>query len=148
MRLWFRIDSNNALHTFLNMDCQYNRKLAVACGLIKIPSRRTFDRRLKTISTDIKERISTMGYLFVVEGLVDLSITATDSTLLKQRVVYGTNHPYEKGIVPCSGIDTDARWGYSHTKGWIFGYKLHLTCTTGRACSTIDSRCNYCQCSR
>ncbi len=38
----------------------------------------------------------------------------------------------EKGIVPCSGINTDARWGYSHTKGWIFGYKLHLTCTTGR----------------
>jgi hypothetical protein len=36
----------------------------------------------------------------------------------------------EKGIVPRSaGIDTDARWGYSHTKGWIFGYKLHLTCT-------------------
>jgi hypothetical protein len=21
--------------------------------------------------------------------------------------------------------------GYSHTKGWIFGCKLHLTCTTG-----------------
>jgi hypothetical protein len=36
----------------------------------------------------------------------------------------------KKGIVPCSGIDTDARWGYSHTKGWIFGYKLHLTSTT------------------
>ncbi len=76
------------------MDChQYNRKIAVACGLIKIPSRRTFDRRLKAISTDIKERISTMGHLFVVEGLVDHSITATDSTLLKQKVLYGTNHP-------------------------------------------------------
>ncbi len=60
------------------MDCLYNHKLAVACGLIKIPSRRTFDRRLKTISTDIKERISTMGHLFVVGGLVDLSITAID----------------------------------------------------------------------
>ncbi len=36
----------------------------------------------------------------------------------------------KKGIVPRSGIDTDARWGYSHTKGWIFGYKLHLTSTT------------------
>ncbi len=35
-----------------------------------------------------------MGYLFVaIEGLVDLSITAIDSTLLKQRVVYGINHP-------------------------------------------------------
>ncbi len=29
------------------------------------------------------------------------------------------------------GIDTDARWGYSHTNGWVFGYKLHLTSTTG-----------------
>ena len=37
----------------------------------------------------------------------------------------------EKGEVPCPGIDTDAKWGYSHTKGWVFGYKLHLTCTTG-----------------
>ncbi len=37
----------------------------------------------------------------------------------------------KKGIVPRSGIDTDAKWGYSHIKGWIFGYKLHLTCTTG-----------------
>ena len=69
VRLWFRIDSNNALHTFLILDCQYNRKLALACGLVSIPSRRTFDRRLKTISTDIKQRISTMGYLFATEGI-------------------------------------------------------------------------------
>jgi hypothetical protein len=77
---WFRLDSNNGLHTFLNMNCWYNHKLAVACGLVKIPSsRRTFDRRLKTISTmDIKQRISTMGYLFVAKGIVDTSITAID----------------------------------------------------------------------
>src|SRR5580765_8548301 len=35
-----------------------------------------------------------------------------------------------KGLVPRSGIDTDARWGFSHTKGWIFGYKLHMVCST------------------
>ncbi len=51
------------------MDYQYNRKLVLACGLLSIPCRRTFDRRLKTISTDMKDRISTMGYLFVVEGI-------------------------------------------------------------------------------
>ena len=39
----------------------------------------------------------------------------------------------KKGVVHRSGIDTDARWGYSHTKGWIFGYKLHLTSTTAAA---------------
>ncbi len=37
----------------------------------------------------------------------------------------------KKGIVPCPGIDTDARWGYSHTNGWVFGYKPHLTAATG-----------------
>ena len=73
VRLWFRLDSNNALHIFLNRDCQYNHKLVLACGLVSIPnSRRTFERRLKTISTDIKERISTtMEYLFAAtEGMV------------------------------------------------------------------------------
>ncbi|MER5176201.1 MAG: hypothetical protein ABJB76_11770, partial [Candidatus Nitrosocosmicus sp.] len=45
VRIWFRLDSNNALHAFLNMEYQYNRKIVVACGLITIPSsRRTFDR--------------------------------------------------------------------------------------------------------
>jgi hypothetical protein len=36
-------------------------------------------------------------------------------------------------VLPHSGIDIDARWGYSHTKGWVFGYKLHLTSTTAGA---------------
>ena len=99
VRIWFRIDSNNALHTFLELDCQYNHKLAIACGLVTIPcSRRTFDRRLKTISTDIKERISTMGYLFIVEHLAmvdDHPVTAIDITLIKAKghVSHGINHP-------------------------------------------------------
>jgi hypothetical protein len=36
-----------------------------------------------------------------------------------------------KGVVPRSGIDTDARWGFSHSKGWIFGYKFHMVSSTG-----------------
>ncbi len=50
----------------------------------------------------------------------DLSITAIDSTLLKAKgSVWHKSSMEEKGIVPRSGIDTDARWGYSHTKGWM-----------------------------
>ena len=133
VRIWFKIDSNNTLHAFLDIDCQYNRKLALACGLLTIPSRRTFDRRLKTISTDVKERISAMGHLFVAaEGFVaDPTVTAIDSTLLKAKGHVWHTSSMKKGVVPRSGIDTDARWGYSHTKGWVFGYKLHLTSTTG-----------------
>jgi hypothetical protein len=58
----------------------------------------------------MKERISTMGYLFFVEGLVDLSITAIDSTLLKAKGGVWHKSSMKKGVVPRSGIDTDARW--------------------------------------
>jgi hypothetical protein len=40
---------------------------------------------LKTISNDIKERISTMGNLFVAEGLVRPYVVATDTALLKSN---------------------------------------------------------------
>ena len=33
VRLWFRMDSNNALHEFLGMDYVYNKKIMKACGL-------------------------------------------------------------------------------------------------------------------
>ncbi len=51
------IGFQQGLHTFLNTDCKYNHKPVLACGgLVTIPSSRcTFDRRLKTISTEIKE---------------------------------------------------------------------------------------------
>ncbi len=73
-----------------------------------------------------------MGYLFAAaEGIVDFSITAIDSNLIKAKGGVWHKSSMKKGVVPRSGIDTDARWwGYSRTKGWIFGYKLHLTSST------------------
>jgi hypothetical protein len=81
------------------------------------------------MSTDIKGRISTTGYLFVaIDGLVDPSITVIDSTLLKANGHLWHKSSMEKGVLPRSGIDIYAKWDYSHTnKLWIVGYKLHLT---------------------
>ena len=128
-----RLDSNRSLHHYLSIDLPYNRKVVRACGLSEshLPCRRTFDRRLKTVSIDIKERITTMGCLFVSEGLVKPYITAIDSTLIKANGKVWHKSSMDKGMAPCSGIDTDARWGFSHTKGWIFGYKIHLISSTG-----------------
>ncbi len=53
--------------------------------------------------------MSTMGYLFVVEGLVDLPITATDSHSFKAKGPVWHKSSMKKGVVPRSGIDTDAR---------------------------------------
>ena len=133
VRIWLRLDSNRALHQYLSTDLPYNRKVTKACGLsrLPLPCRRTFDRRLKTISIDIKERIATMGCLFVSEGLVKPHVLAIDSTPIKAKGHVWHKSSMEKGIVPRSGIDTDAKWGFSHTKGWVFGYKLHLISSTG-----------------
>ena len=104
VRLWFRMDSNNALHEFLGMDYAYNKKIMKLCGLTQIPDRRTFDRRLKTISTDIKERMATMTSLFIHEKMIDPYIVAIDSTLLKARGHVWHKSSINKGIVPRSGI--------------------------------------------
>ena len=109
VRLWFRLDSNNALHEFLEMDYPYNKKVMKRCGLTQIPDRRTFDRRLRTISTDIKARIAAMTNLFLSERMIDPYIVAIDSTLLKAKGHIWHKSSMNKGIVPRSGIDTDAR---------------------------------------
>lgn len=132
VRIWFRLDSNNALHEFLTMDYPYNKRISKTCGLTKIPDRRTFDRRLKTISTVIKERITIMANHFIHDGMIDpYTVVAIDSTLIKAKGYVWHKSSMKKGIVPHSGIDTDARWGFGHGKGWIFGYKLHLISSTG-----------------
>ena len=113
------------------MEMPYNKKIMKGCGLSRVPSRRTFDRRLVTISKDIKNRVTTMGKLFVRDKIVDPHILSADSTLIKAKGYVWHKSSMTEGVVPRSGIDTDAMWGFSHTKGWIFGYKLHLISSTG-----------------
>ena len=45
VRVWIRIPGNNALHEYFSMDMPYNRKVMKACGLDRLPDKRTFDRR-------------------------------------------------------------------------------------------------------
>ena len=71
------------------------------------------DRRLSTISVHIKERISTMGNLFVKERLVDPYIVAIDRTLLRAKGHLWHKSSMIKGVLPRSGIDTGARWGFN-----------------------------------
>ncbi len=131
VRIWLKIPSNNALHTYFSIDNVYNRRVMKACGLDRLPDRRTFDRRFRTISFDIRGRIDAMGILFVKEGLVDSCIVSVDSSMLRAKGHVWHRSSMKKNVIPRSGIDTDARWGYSRTKEWIFGYKLHLACSTG-----------------
>jgi hypothetical protein len=58
-----------------------------------------------------------MGFLFVSEDIVNPYILATDSTLIKaNKGKVWHKSSMDKRIVRRSGIDKDARWGFSRTK--------------------------------
>lgn len=127
-RIWMRIPSNNCLHKYFAMNLGYNRKVMRSCGLDALPDRRTFDRRFKVLP--VQNIIGTMGQRFLKEELVERD-AAVDSTILECKKVWHKSD-MKRNRVPISGIDTDARWGFSKAGGWVFGYKLHMSCSTGR----------------
>ncbi|MEM3157389.1 MAG: transposase [Nitrososphaerales archaeon] len=40
-------------------------------------------------------------------------------------------HTYHLHLHNFQAYSPDARWGFSRSKGWVFGYKLHIACSTG-----------------
>ncbi len=129
IKSWMRIPSNNTLHYFLSIKCN-NDKLFKVCRLTQIPDRRTIDRRFQNLP--IGDIIGTMGNLFVSEGMADDTSASVDSSMLKANGPVWHKSDMKNNRLPISGIDTDARWGFSKSKGRIFGYKLHMSCSTGK----------------
>ncbi len=129
IKSWMRIPSNNTLHYFLSIKCN-NDKLFKVCRLTQIPDRRTIDRRFQNLP--IGDIIGTMGNLFVSEGMVDDTSASVGSSMLKANGPVWHKSDMKNNRLPISGIDTDARWGFSKSKGRIFGYKLHMSCSTGK----------------
>ena len=124
-----RIPSNNTLHYFLSIKCT-NDKLLKVCRLNQIPDRRTIDRRFQNPPTS--QIVGTMGNLFISEKLVDDTSVSVDSSMLKADGPVWHKSDMKNNRLPIAGIDTDAKWGFSKSKGWVFGYKLHMSCSTGR----------------
>jgi hypothetical protein len=123
-----RSPSNNTFHYFLFIK-KSNDKLLQVCKLNKIPNRRTIDRRFQCLP--ISEIIGTMGNLFVSEKLVNNESASVDSSMLKASGPVWHKSDIKKNRLPIVGIDIDAKWGFSKSKGWVFGYKLHMSCSAG-----------------
>jgi hypothetical protein len=98
----------------------------------RLPSRRTFERRLKALPETLPGQIGCLG-----RHLVELlkpwersgRAVALDSTVLRARGGEWHKKDREAGIVPHSSIDTEAHWTKSGWHGWIYGWKLHLAVT-------------------
>jgi len=98
----------------------------------RFPSRRTWERRLKTLPDSLPERIGLLGRHLV--GLIRPwagggRAVALDSTVLRARGGVWHKKDREAGKVPHTSIDTEAHWTKSGWHGWVFGWKLHLATT-------------------
>ena len=138
IKSWMRIPSNNTLHYFLSTKGT-NDKLLKVCRLAQIPNRRAIDRRFQVLP--IGDIVGTMESLFVSEKLVNDISASVDSSMLKATGSRWHKSDMKKNRIPISGIDTDTKWGFSKSKGWIFGYKLHMSCSTEKIISAIVCQC-------
>jgi hypothetical protein len=109
----------------------------------RFPSRRTFERRLRSLPDALPERIGLLGRQ-LVESLKPWERTgraaAIDSTVLFAKGGVWHKKDKEAGVVPHSSIDTQAGWTYSGWHGWVYGWKLHLACTVGSVWIPLSAR--------
>src|SRR3954471_22107411 len=101
----------------------------------RYPSRRTWERRLRTMPERLPAQIGCLGR-YLVEMLTPWGdgspLAAMDSTVLRAQGGVWHKKDREAGVVPHTSIDTEAHWTKSGWHGWVYGWKLHLVTTGAR----------------
>jgi hypothetical protein len=103
--------------------------VAQACGLRRIPCRRTLDRRLAEIGLEADRQIQALGLALSLEAVTDASIAASDGSAFAARGPVWHQSDKQAGRLPenLHGVDQDADWIQSTYHGWVYGYKAHVT---------------------
>lgn len=108
-----QLSSRRKLVEFLRRDSFWLKK----CGFENPPSHNSFSDFVDRVGADATEQL----FYHLVKGLKEFKgfgeLIAVDSTPLKGYAHFWKNRE-------CS--DPDAKWGYSPTTEWVFGYKAHL----------------------
>ena len=99
-----------------------------------LPTRRTFERRLKATPSSLPEQIAVIGD-HLMQRLDPWAAggraAAIDSTVLRARGSVWHKKHRDAGEVPDTRIDTQAHWTKSGWHGWVYGWKVHLVVTVG-----------------
>ena len=101
----------------------------------KVPSRRTWERRLQALPATLPAQIGCLGRYLValIQPWADCGrAVAIDSTVLRARGGVWHKKDREAGVVPHSSIDTEAHWTKSGWHGWVYGWKLHIVATVAK----------------
>jgi len=115
----YRLTGFRSLQRFL----KNHPMLARACGLPEgtVPSDRTFSRRFQRLDGVLLHVTAQLLRRLTSRKTLRWTLTVIDATPLRAK---GWR---PKGKRPDRRtMDTQARWGFSTTKGWFWGYKLHV----------------------
>jgi hypothetical protein len=103
--------------------------VAQACGLGRIPDRRTLDRRLVEIGPQAEEQIAALGLVLSIESVTDATVACSDGSAFATPGPVWHKKDKAAGVIPAGlhGLDTQADWIQSDYHGWVYGYKAHVT---------------------
>jgi len=103
--------------------------VATACGLARIPDRRTLDRRIAAMVPQAERQIQALGLVLSLEAVTDATVAASDGSAFTTPGPVWHKKDKAAGAIPegLRGLDTEADWIQSTYHGWVYGYKAHVT---------------------
>lgn len=106
-----------------------NPTIVAACGLAKVPNRRTLDRCIAEISPHGEEQIRALGMILSLEYVTDSTTAASDGSVFKAKGPIWHKSDKEAGRIPkgLTGLDEESDWIYSSYHEWVYGYKAHVS---------------------
>jgi hypothetical protein len=106
-------------------------RLRHALGFIRVPHRRTLERRLQATLPEAEAQVQALGQQILAEvepGPEAPQAAAIDGRMYEAQGPLWHARDREQGRVPpgLRNVDTDSAWSKSGYRGWVQGYRLVL----------------------
>lgn len=115
------------LHTLLAKD----ERLRQALGFVRVPHRRTMERRLKATLPEAEAQVQALGHQILAEVAPEPDqpqASAIDGRMYQAQGPLWHARDRKQGRVPPTlrNVDTESAWSKSGYRGWVQGYRLVL----------------------
>lgn len=99
-----------------------------------IPTRRTFDRRLKNWQYSCELYMVALVYLLIKRFRLAVARLSFDNRMFEAVGAIWHMKDLKADRIPegLRNVDRSAGWGVSHYRGWVFGHGLEVIVTTGK----------------
>lgn len=128
--LWKKRKSKSAVYRQMLASRQLLMRLL---NLRRPPARSTFMKRYGLVAPLARKAVELQGRKALQEHLVSAEHLAGDKSILKAKGPVWHQKFRKQGIRPrLRNLDTQAGWGRSATRGWIWGYSYEVAVSAGK----------------